>query len=298
MQMKTASVISTGLHVGVVLFAVVSFSGKPFDVTPAESLPVDFISEKEFSQMTKGVKEAKPAEKPKPLVEKKADEIKPADDIKPKVDTKPEVKATQQNTPTPPPQPEQKVEKKETKPVEKPPEKMALEKADPQAEPTKQAKVEPQPLPPKKPPQKQQPKFDADKIAALLDQRDPRRNAATGDEVSTDPSLGKANATASTLSQSEIDAFRRRITDCWNPPVGMDSAQDLVVIFRVLFNQDGTVKRGPDVVGGKPSAGGPAFAESARRAILQCAPYTMLRKETYNNWKDMELAFKPSDMFR
>jgi colicin import membrane protein len=40
------------------------------------------------------------------------------------------------------------------------------------------------------------------------------------------------------------------------------------------------------------------FAESAKRAILQCQPYTMLRKETYNNWKDMELAFKPSDMFR
>jgi colicin import membrane protein len=66
----------------------------------------------------------------------------------------------------------------------------------------------------------------------------------------------------------------------------------------VLFNQDGSIKRGPDFVGGKASAGGPAFAESAKRAILQCQPYTMLRKETYNNWKDMELAFKPSDMFR
>jgi colicin import membrane protein len=58
------------------------------------------------------------------------------------------------------------------------------------------------------------------------------------------------------------------------------------------------VKQGPDVIGGRPSALGPVFAESARRAILQCQPYTMLRKETYDNWKDMELAFRPSDMFR
>ena len=78
----------------------------------------------------------------------------------------------------------------------------------------------------------------------------------------------------------------------------MDSAQELVVVFRVIFNPDGSVKRGPDVIGGRPSANGPAFAESARRAILQCQPYTMLRKETYDNWKDMELAFRPSDMFR
>jgi len=131
-----------------------------------------------------------------------------------------------------------------------------------------------------------------------LDKRDPQRNAATGEVVNDDASLGRANATASKLSQSEIEAFRRRITDCWSPPVGLDSAQELVVVFRVLFNPDGSVKRGPDVISGKASASGPVFAESARRAILQCQPYTMLRRQTYDSWKDMEVAFKPSDMFR
>ena len=38
MQMKTASAISTGLHVLVLAWATLSFSGKPFEVTPAESL--------------------------------------------------------------------------------------------------------------------------------------------------------------------------------------------------------------------------------------------------------------------
>lgn len=303
MQMKTASILSTGLHAAVLLFAVVSFSGKSLEATPAESLPVDLISDKEFSQITKGVKDApKPVDKPKPLVEKIANEAKPVEESKTKVvDKKPEVQATQQKQATPPPEPEQKpVEKKETKPAEQPPTPVAMEKADPIAEQLKQAKAEPMPLPPKKPPlpQKNEPKFDASKIAVLLDQRDPRRVAAAGSEISNDATLGHVNANAAQLSQSEIDAFRRRITDCWNPPVGLDSAQELLVVFRVQFNENGSVKRGPDIVGGRPSAAGPVFAESAKRAILQCQPYTMLRKETYNNWKDMELAFKPSDMFR
>lgn len=303
MQMKAASAISTALHVGVLLFAVVSFTGKEMNATPVESLPVDLISDKEFSQITKGQKDApKPKEQPKPLVEKIAPEVPPVEETKPKVvDNKPEVKATQAKAEPPPPekqekQEEKKAEKKETKP-EKPPVPVA-DKADPIADKIKEAKNEPKPLPPKKPPQKQEPKFDASKIAALIDQREPQRHAATGSELNKQASLGHVNATAAQLSQSEIDAFRRRITDCWNPPVGLDSAQDLVVIFRVMFNQDGSVRRGPDVIGGKPSAAGPAFAESAKRAILQCQPYTMLRKETYDNWKDMELAFKPSDMFR
>ena len=279
MQMRVASAISTGLHAAVLLWALVSFTGKTFEVTPAESLPVDLVSDKDFSEMTKGVKQAPKLEKPKALVEK-IGETKPSDEPVPKLTEKPEVKATAQKTlePQPLPRPDPIAEK--------------LKKQDEQ----KQAKAETQPMPPKKPVH-QQPKFDADKIAALLDKRDPQRQAAAGAEINQTLGLGRANATASHLSQSEIDAFRRRITDCWSPPVGLDSAQDLVVVFRVLFNSDGSVKRGPDVIGGKPSAAGPAFAESARRAILQCQPYTMLRKETYDSWQDMELAFKPSDMF-
>jgi len=70
------------------------------------------------------------------------------------------------------------------------------------------------------------------------------------------------------------------------------------VVFHVMFNTNGTVLRGPDVVEGAPSALGPIFAESARRAILQCQPYTMLRKEHYAQWRDMEMVFNLRDMFR
>ncbi len=300
MQMKTASMISAGLHAVALGLMVVSFSGKAMDATPVDSLPVDLISDKEFSQITKGQKDApKPKEQPKPLVEKIAPQM-PVEETKPKVvDNKPEVKATQQKSEPPPPE-KKPEEKKDTKAPEKPAAPVA-DKADPIADKLKEAKNEPKnepkPLPPKKPPQKQK-DFRELAEAALIDQREPQRHASAGDALNKDATLGKTNAAAAQLSQNEIDAFRRRITDCWNLPAGMSGAEDLMVIFRVIFNQDGSIKRGPDMIGGKPSAAGPVFAESAKRALLQCQPYTMLRKETYDNWKDMEIAFKPSDMFR
>jgi len=288
MQMKTASVLSTALHIAVLGWATLSFSGKAFEVTPAESLPVDLISEKDFSEMTKGVKDAKKVEeKPKPIVEKVAEPPpKPVDELKPTINEKRDVAANKEAAPEPPkpePKPDQIAEK------------IKEEKPKPEV-----AKTEPQPMPPKKPPIPKQPeqKFDANKIAALLDKRDPTRSAATGSEINRNPSLGTSAGNAARLSQSEIDAFRRRIASCWTIPVGAEGADNLKVVFRVLFRRDGSVERGPDTVEGSTSPYGPAFAESGRRAILQCQPYTMLKPEHYDSWKDIEIGFTPRDMFQ
>src|SRR5476649_2621070 len=208
MEMKTASIISTSLHAAVLLWAVVSFSGKTFETTAAESLPVDLVSDKDFSEMTKGVKEAPKLEVPKPLVEKIA-EAKPAETPAPKITEKKEIQATAPKTADPAPQ---------TKPD---PIDDKLKKLD---DPKQEAKADPQPLPPKKP-EKKQPKFDADKIAALLDKRDPTRNAATGDTLSNAPSMGVSTGNAAKLSQSEIDALRTRLMALWNPPVGAGCQQ-------------------------------------------------------------------------
>src|SRR4030095_17196371 len=106
--MRKATAISAGLHAAVLVGATLSFSGKTFDVTPAESLPVDLISEKDFSEMTKGVKDAPKVEMPKPLVEKKAEEPpKPVEDSKAKLTEKKEVEAAKEIAPPPEPQPPQ-----------------------------------------------------------------------------------------------------------------------------------------------------------------------------------------------
>jgi outer membrane biosynthesis protein TonB len=281
--MRKATAISAGLHAAVLLWATLSFSGKSFDVTPAESLPVDFISEKDFSEMTKGVKDAPKVETPKPLVEKKAEEPpKPIEEAKPKVTEKKELQAAKEPTPPPEPQPPK-------------PDPIA-EKLKQQDEP-KQTKTEPQPLPPKKPPQKPQPKFEPDKIAALLDKRDPQRNAATGVEANATPSLGTATGAAAQLSQSEIDALRARLMALWNPPVGMQDASQTQVTIRIRFRKDGTLAVGPQVITSGSGAQFNAMRDSAVRAVFVGQPYTMLRPEHYEQWKEIDFTFDTKQMF-
>ncbi|MGB7010386.1 MAG: hypothetical protein WBD97_08260, partial [Pseudolabrys sp.] len=102
--MRKATAISTGLHAAVLLWATLSFSGKTFEVTPAESLPVDMISEKDFSQLTKGAKDAPKLDMPKPLAEKKAEEPpKPVEDSKPKITEKKELQVAKEASPPPDP---------------------------------------------------------------------------------------------------------------------------------------------------------------------------------------------------
>ena len=281
--MRKATAISAGLHAAVLLWATLSFSGKSFNVTPAESLPVDFISEKDFSEMTKGVKDAPKVETPKPLVEKKAEEPpKPIEEAKPKITEKKELQAAKEATPQPeppPPKPDPIAEK--------------LKQPD---EP-KQTKNEPQPLPPKKPPQKPQPKFEPDKIAALLDKRDPTRNAATGLETNATPSLGTAAGMAAQLSQSEIDALRARLMALWNPPVGMQDASQTQVTIRIRFRKDGTLATGPQVLTSGSGAQFNAMRDSAVRAVFVGQPYTMLRPEHYDQWKEIDFTFDTKQMF-
>jgi colicin import membrane protein len=282
--MKTASAISTGLHVLVLAWATLSFSGKTFEVTPAESLPIDLVSEKEFSQMTKGVKEApKPLETPKPIVEKKAEEPpKPIEEIKPKIVEKKEVALNKEiQAEAPPPAPDPIADK-----LNKPPEKQ-------------EAKTQPQPLPPKKPPMPRpnKPKFDADKIAALLDKRDPTRNAATGAELNSTPSLGTAAGGAAQLSQSEIDALKARLYALWSPPVGARDASNVQIEIRIRFKRDGTLASGPQVLTSGYGTVFNAMRDSAVRAVLVGQPYTMLRPDHYETWKEIDFLFDSSKMF-
>ncbi len=281
MQMKTASVISTGLHVAVLLWATLSFTGESFKVAPTESLPVDLVSDKEFSEITKGVKEApKPVEKPKPLVEKIAEPTpKPVEDAKPKISEKKELEAAAEKPPAPKPQPDPIAEK--------------IKKVDKQ----QQAKAEPKPLPPRKPPMPKPPKFDADKIAALLDKRDPQRTAATGATLSA-PTLGTAMGNAAHLSQSELDALRARLMALWNPPVGIQNPEDFVIRIRIQLGRDGRLTSPPLVITRGSGQLYNTARDSAVRAVFRGQPFDMLKPEHYDTWKDIEVTFDPRDMFR
>jgi outer membrane biosynthesis protein TonB len=278
-RMRTASAISTGLHAAVLLWAVISFTGETFKSTPAESLPVDIISDKDFSELTKGIKDApKPVDKPKPLVEKK-DEPKPKiEDFKAAITEKQDIKPTVQKQ-------EQQAQPKPDPIADK------IEKTEKQV-----TKDEPKPLPPTKPPMPKQPKFDADKIAALLDQRAPQRAAVTGAEL-TAPTLGTAMGNASQLSQSELDALRARLMALWNPPVGIQNPEDFVIRVRIQLNRSGRLTAPPIVLS---SGRGQLFdtaRDSAIRAVFRGQPFDMLKPEHYDTWKDIEVTFDPREMF-
>jgi colicin import membrane protein len=299
-------VLSLLAHVTAVQLGLFSFPAKSREALSNE-MPVDVISADDFSKLAAGNKNAPKKEAPKPFAEKIAD-AKPADDLKAKIDKKEVTASTDQPTPVPEPKPKPP----EPKPAAAPPEpkveakapdkKEPEQKIDPIADalkkeeaktPEKKAETKPVPLPPK--PVPQQPKFDPRQVAALLDKRDPTRVAAADNEVNTTQNLGYTRGPAAQLSQSEIDAFRRRLHDCWIQPAGLPNDASLKVVFRVLFKPDGSLAAPPALVAGTNAPQGPALAESAIRAILVCQPYTMLKPEHYQQWKDMEVLFDPHD---
>ncbi len=288
--MRTSLTISSAAHAGLLVLGLVSFGTKPFDAQPTESLPIDIISADQFSQLTKGQKNAPKVETAKPLAEK-IGEAKPVDTVA-KASEKKEINTASDQ---PPPVPQSKPEpaptdaKKELQP-----------KVDTIAEALKKEEAKKTPKPETKPtpapkPVQQQPKFDPKQIAALLDKRDPRRQVASAEAVSSTPSLGTTTGRAATLSLNEIEALKKRIGECWNVPPG---AQDLKVVIRVAFNPDGSVAGTPELLVAPMSPSGPAFYESAKRAVLGCQPYKMLRLETYDVWKDIEMTFDPKEFMR
>jgi colicin import membrane protein len=308
--MRTALAISAAGHSALLLWGLVSFAAKPFEAAPAESMPVDLVSITEFTQLMAGAQNAPKTPAPKRVAEKVA-EAKPAEDITAKIDKREVVAARAEPAPAEPKPPEPKppepkpaavtppapkVEAKEKKqpdpkidPVAEALKKEEAKKPSPKPEP-KAAAAPPKPAPP-------QPKFDASKVAALLDKRDPTRLAAAGDVVHTTPSLGARTGSASQLTQSEIDALRAQIQQCWNPPAGATDAKDLIVQIRLQLNQDGSLTVDPTLVNRGSHPFFRVAAESALRAIRRCQPYK-LPIAKYDVWRDVEVTFDPREMFR
>ena len=312
MKVDKTLVASVALHVLVIGWGLISFSARSLEAPPPESMPVDIISADQLSKMTAGIKTGE-KDKLKPMVEKVADQ-RPAEDAVGKITEKKEIVTA--SAPEPPPKPVEKpVEKKpdppkpvaESKPKDEPKveKKPDPPKEDPIAEALKseQAKKPPPkpeakaaPLQPPKP--KQERVFDQSKIAALLDKRDPTRQAITGATLNSSASLGTTRGTAATLSQSELDAMRARLANLWKVQPGVEHPEELFVTVRIRLNPDRRLAGPPQIVSTGNSPRYQAAAEAAVRAVLEGQPYTMLRDETYDQWKYMDIDFDPKQMFR
>jgi membrane protein involved in colicin uptake len=291
--MRKSYIVSAIGHAAVLLWSVWSFTSHPLP-TPAftQALPVGLITASELTQISAGSKNAPQAETPKPLAEKIA-EPKPVEDEAAKVVEKKEVKAARETGGAD--AQEIKEVKPEKKPAEAKPDPIAekLAKDENKPEPKKaQAKPEPKPAP-KKPPA---PKFDPKQVEALLDKRDPTRVAAAGETLNSTPALGTTTGRSSQLSMSELDALRARLAQLWSLPAGVKDPQELIVLVRVRLKSDGTLAAQPQVLNSGSSPLFHAARDAAIRALYRGQPYTMLRPEHYEQWKDIEITFDPRSM--
>jgi outer membrane biosynthesis protein TonB len=170
----------------------------------------------------------------------------------------------------------------------------------PKPKPAEAPKPEPKKREPKPEVARQEPPkdtFNPDDIAALLNKTEPRGGGDPdpGNEPQTIGSIeGHADAA---MTQSEIAALKARLYRCWNPPVAVREAANLVVTVRIDLLVDGSLASAPQVV----SAGfDPLYqvaAESAVRAVAECAPFgDILRPEKYALWNEIEFVFDPREM--
>jgi hypothetical protein len=223
---------------------------------------------------------------------------------------------------TEPPKPEPEAKAPAPEKVAAPPPPKPVVKEQPKPEPPKEVKVAAAPTPAPKPeeaaaqpqvnfraaptprskPTPPNRRFDASRLAALLDKSD--KKAAPKSDAEKDPKkddkpvpVREARVSSAPLTMSEIDAIRYQIQQCWSVPAGARDAEDLVVRVRVFLNSDGTIARPPEIVdSGRRDTFFLAAAESARRAVLKCTPLKNLPVEKFRQWQELTLTFNPRDM--
>lgn len=234
-----------------------------------------------------------------------------------RVETRAPAAPLEPDTPAPPPPPAAEPAANDLEPVPEP------APAEPEPEPVVETATEPAPPPvarPRRPrPQPpvevaeprprtpaRRPREEESDLASLLDEtigrapapRPPRRRPAPEpvepfDDAPTGPERAELDANAmATL----VQAIRGQIVPCWNPPQGL--ARPSTVTLRIQLAPDGRVDGRPEITaisGERDRDARRAFDESAKRAVLQCAPLR-LPADLYEAWRDIELNFDPKDL--
>ncbi|WP_316179789.1 cell envelope integrity protein TolA [Bradyrhizobium sp. SZCCHNRI1009] len=320
---RKGTVLSVALHVLVLCWGLFSFSARSMVAPPEDLVPVDVISEDNSSKAKAGALTGK--KEAQKLLADKLGEKKPTEDIVGKVDTK-QVAETDA-APEPLPKPEKPVEKKPEppKPVEKQPDTpkpVAEKKPEPPkpapAEKPKPEEKKPDPFnpdqiasmlnkdkakhppkpqqaaaaPPEPPKHKSERKFDAEKMASLINQKDPTRQAVTGSELNANAALGAVHGTAESNVASWQAAFQEAVTRCFTTPYNGVDEDKIEVDIDIQLRPDGSLAAVPSVAGTRgPPRVSAAMADSAKRAVENCAPYAFLPKNRYNEWKLIPTTF-------
>ncbi|MTI44962.1 Cell division and transport-associated protein TolA (TC 2.C.1.2.1) [Roseibium hamelinense] len=309
--MRVGLIASLTGHSVVLLWGLVALPGpNSFSVPQVESLPVDLVPIEELTRLRLGERDAEvrdvaalqPSEQPEPTQEEPDETPGEAQNTQA---TPPAPTPAPEPAPTPEPAP---VQDQEAAPEPAPaPDPVPVPEPEPAPEPAAEAPPAPEPepivanvvprtkpTPPARTSRQQDENFQPNQIAALLNKVEPAGGATS--QSNTPASLGSRRGEANVrMTQSELDALRGQISQCWNPPVGAVGAEDLNVRVRINLDQSGQVSGSPEVMN---SSGNPAFraaASSAVRAVMRCAPYS-LPVAKYDAWQEVIINFDPREM--
>ncbi|WP_417709752.1 energy transducer TonB [Roseibium aggregatum] len=315
--MRAGLIASLAGHSALLLWGLIAFpDAESFAVPQVDSLPVELVPIEDITKLRIGEKTAevrdvaavnpsetpaeeppKPAEKPgesrveqptPPTPTPPAPSPAPAPEPQPVADPEPAPAPAAEPAPVaepapapdPAPAPEPVPQQQEAAPAPQP----IVTKVSPRSKPT----------PPRNAPEPPKENFNSKDVAALLNKIEPAKQ--TGETSQNEASLGSRRGQQDVrMSQSELDALRGMVAQCWNPPVGAVGAEDLKVRVRFNLSQDGQVSGQPEVMN---SSGNPAFgaaSSSAVRAIMRCQPYN-LPISKYEAWQEVIINFDPREM--
>ncbi len=286
--MRKEFIISVAAHVVVLTACMLTFVATPKPAETTETVAVDVVSTSDLSNMTQGVKNAPQVKNPKPIADTVGDPT-PVQDPLAKLGNK-EVKAATDTPPVPERKPPEPKPKKPAPPPQADPIAEALKKNDQKPEPKKAEVVKPEVKPPPTPKKPEADPFDPRQLQALLDKRTPERAHSAGPEINNTAALGDQKGSSGELSQTEMDALRARLRQVWAAPSGVD-AEKVSIEVEFQLRHDGTVMGEPVVLTSGSSPLFIATRDSAKRAVLIGQPYTMLRPEHYEQWKDVIVTF-------
>ena len=264
--MYKSVLISTGLHVFIIIFTLISLpfiTKKPLDLPPIISVELIQIKDKTNIPF---------APKAKKIIEKiKEDEKLVSEQAPPKKIKKIKPDAI--------PLPDQKVEK--IKKIE--------EKQNPEIDDNKVKQVSEF---------EKKEIFNPNDIAALID-KSKENLAETNIKNKKITQSQDKTMDISALTLSEEDALKAQIFGCWSIPLGLPYNENLLVRIKLKLKPDGTIIDSEIIDHARMNMPGQNFyrvlAESALRAVQLCQPLRV-PSTGYERWKDLQLNFDAREM--
>lgn len=153
-----------------------------------------------------------------------------------------------------------------------------------QSQPTPAPAPQAAPPPPEPDPPRAQPDITS-KFGMMFSMPD---GTGTGD-------FDAAASQAANISMSAAAALRAHLKTCSVLPKSISRGDNVRIVMRVAFLQDGTLATEPLLIEASASTKGPALMESAIKALHACQPYSVLPADKYNEWKMLDLSFTPKD---